>query len=155
MKKQEDNSIWKALEYVNVAILIMLVLLVIGAVFLRYVLNFTLPWSDELARYLFIYLVMMGVPTAMRKGLHIRIEFFLVRLPPKLTKWIALIMDFFNIGLFLLVIVATIKLILLVGKDPTPALHVPTGYVYLSLIPLGLFMIWLYCIRIARAIGRR
>jgi TRAP-type C4-dicarboxylate transport system permease small subunit len=155
MKKQEDNLIWKILEYVNIAILIMLVLLVIGAVFLRYVFNFTLPWSDELARYLFIYLVMMGVPTAMRKGLHIRIEFFVVRLPPKLANSIALIMGFLNICLFLLVIVAATKLILLVGKDPTPALHMPTGYVYLSLIPLSLFMIWLYFIRITRAIDRR
>ena len=47
-------------------------------------------WTDEISRYLFVYIVFLGSGLAMMKGKHIRVEFVLDKLPPKVRKYVEL-----------------------------------------------------------------
>ena len=49
--------------------------------FTRYVLNNSLAWTEEIARYLLIALTFIGAAMAVRKGTHIAVEFLYVYLP--------------------------------------------------------------------------
>ena len=40
----------------------------------RYVLGSSLSWSEELARYLFIWVIFLGVASAARRGQHMAVE---------------------------------------------------------------------------------
>lgn len=57
----------------------------------RYVLATPLTWTEELARYLYIWACWLGAPVAMRRGNHIVIAFVQDRLPGRLARVVGLV----------------------------------------------------------------
>lgn len=45
-----------------------------ASVFWRYALNDALSWSEEVAKYMMIWMVFTGAPIALRQGGHVAIE---------------------------------------------------------------------------------
>ncbi len=66
--------------------------IVSAGVFFRYVLNDSLSWSEELAKYAMLWLVFLGAPIALRLGVHPNIEVLISRLPSIMTKVVLAIM---------------------------------------------------------------
>jgi TRAP-type C4-dicarboxylate transport system permease small subunit len=56
----------------------------------RYVLNAPLVWTEELARYLYIWACYLGAAVALRRGNHIAIALVLERLPRPLGGLVTL-----------------------------------------------------------------
>jgi TRAP-type C4-dicarboxylate transport system permease small subunit len=61
--------------------------------FTRYVLNSSLGWTEEIARYLLIVVTFVGSAMAVRKGSHIAVEFFYRLLGPPARHGLALAVD--------------------------------------------------------------
>ncbi|WP_210330992.1 TRAP transporter small permease [Microvirga terrestris] len=61
--------------------------------FTRYVLNNSLGWTEEIARYFLILITFVGSVTAMRKGSHIAVEALLVYLPREARHWTLVVVD--------------------------------------------------------------
>lgn len=61
--------------------------------FTRYVLNDSLAWTEEIARYVLIVVAFFGAVTVTRKGGHIFLEFFYRYLPKHTGKWLAVAME--------------------------------------------------------------
>jgi TRAP-type C4-dicarboxylate transport system permease small subunit len=62
-------------------------------VFTRYVLNNSLGWTEEIARYLLIGVTFVGSVMAMRKGSHITVEALLKYLPAPIRHWMLVLVD--------------------------------------------------------------
>ena len=60
--------------------------IVSAGVFFRYVLNDSLSWSEELAKYAMLWLVFLGAPIALRLGVHPNIEIVISRFPSWVTR---------------------------------------------------------------------
>lgn len=64
----------------NIERVILLVLLVVMSivivlqVFMRYVIENSLTWSEELARFCFVWLIYIGISYGVKKAKHIRVE---------------------------------------------------------------------------------
>lgn len=54
----------------------------IAQVVFRYLLNNPLAWVDELSRYLFIWMIMVGAGLGAAKGSHFNIDFIKDKMPP-------------------------------------------------------------------------
>ena len=72
-----------------------MVIVILVQVFFRYVLNNALPWPDELARFLMLWMTGFIAPSAYRWGGFVSIE-MLPQLLPKLIENMLII--FFNIN---------------------------------------------------------
>ena len=82
-----DRFACRACVVLFVAILLVMVL----QVAFRYVLNAPLTWTEELARYLYIWACWLGAPVALRRGNHIAIAFVSDRVPRGVGRIIALV----------------------------------------------------------------
>lgn len=51
-------------------------------VFRRYVLNSPSDWAEELARYMFVYMIYLAAAWAVKTGSHLRIDILLLKMPP-------------------------------------------------------------------------
>lgn len=58
----------------------------------RYVLNSSIAWTEEIARYLLIVICFLSVAIAMAKNAHVRVEFFYryfpVRIARRISYWV-------------------------------------------------------------------
>jgi len=61
-------------RYALMTVVAVLAVILIAAVFWRYALNNAIPWSEELSKYLMVWLTFLGAPIALRHGSHINID---------------------------------------------------------------------------------
>ncbi len=111
-----------------IAILLM-VLVILLQVFCRYILNAALPWPDEVARFLMLWMTGLIAPSAYRWGGFVSIGMLSNILPKKMVNLLTL----FLLVLSLLVLLISFKL----GLQ-----HIKVGWIFESSsikIPLNLF----------------
>jgi len=75
-------SVGRSIAWVCVALMVSSILL---QVFFRYVLNDALPWPEEVARALMIWMMALVAAGAYREGGFIAIDFFLEAIPKKIS----------------------------------------------------------------------
>ncbi|WP_424966515.1 MULTISPECIES: TRAP transporter small permease [unclassified Dinoroseobacter] len=80
-------------ERVCVALLVLLVLDVWLGVLLRYVIPLPLTFTEELARYLMIWMALLAVSSGIAHREHIGVEFVFVRLPAGVRRGLAVAFD--------------------------------------------------------------
>ena len=116
-------------------ILLLVLLLVVGLqIFSRYVLNHSLFWSEELARYLFIYLVFLGSAIVLRQKRHIQVSFFVERLAAPQRRALTILVDLLLLAFAGTVCWESFWLAVMVWTVPTAALLIPWTFVYLGIL---------------------
>jgi C4-dicarboxylate transporter DctQ subunit len=134
-EKPEKHSIE---ETVVAVILAAMVIILFAQVFARVIFSSSIVWSEEVARYLFIWLVFLGLGAVTLRGGHIAVDVLLLRLPAKgrriATQTIYGIVFMINV----VVIFATVRMIevVLSLNQASPAANIPMGLVYLA-VPIG------------------
>jgi TRAP-type C4-dicarboxylate transport system permease small subunit len=128
------RSLDRLLDGVTILILAVLLAVVGVQIFARYVLNHSLYWSEELARYLFIYLVFLGAAVALRRDGHIRVSFLVERLPAGLQRAAAVLVDLVVLVFAGTVLWQSARLAAMVWTVPTAAMLVPWTFVYLGIL---------------------
>ena len=92
------------LKLVTVLCLALMVILVFGNVVLRYGFNTGITVSEELSRWLFVYVTFLGAIVAMREHAHLGVDSLVKRLPPigkKICLVISQVLMLFATWLFL------------------------------------------------------
>lgn len=59
--------------------------------------KFDVMWTDEISRYLLVYLVLLGSGLGMIEGKHISVDYFLMKMPPKIRFIVQQINNIFTI----------------------------------------------------------
>jgi C4-dicarboxylate transporter DctM subunit len=81
----------KLLERVCVVLLIILLITALLQVFCRYVLSASPKWTEEFARWTFVWMIFLGMAVAVHRDAHVRIDMFLMMMPSRLREWIELL----------------------------------------------------------------
>ena len=126
-------TINKQISILVVALLFLLSLLLGVNVFYRYVLNDSIYWSNEVARYLLAYIVFLGATMAHKNGVHIRIDMIFTHLSQKSIKAIDKIISIFFILFWSLVLYGSIKLFPLFMMQTTATLQMPYAVPFAAL----------------------
>ena len=106
-------------------------------VVLRYGFGRPLTWSEEISRYLFVWVVFVGAAVAARRNGHIALDFLVNRLPAAPRRGLAVIMAVLCFGMLLLVFVwQGWNLTIVSMRQESPATGLPVGYATLA-IPVG------------------
>lgn len=121
-----------------VPLLFTMSLLVGMQVFMRYVIQQSLPWSEEVTRYMFIYLMYLGISYGVRRNRHIRINVFIDLFPEGIRKGLQVFSDLLFLTFATVVVFKSSEvaaLILRLGQR-TAATDVSMAVVY-SAVPIG------------------
>ena len=104
-------------------------------VFMRYVMQNSLSWSEELARYLFIFFIYAGISYGVKMQRHIKVEAFTMWMPDRAQAFIRLIAQLLFMAFSVLVIYYGYAVAAKIFKlhQSSPALDLPMGYVYATL----------------------
>jgi TRAP-type C4-dicarboxylate transport system permease small subunit len=128
-----------------------------GAVFLQAVLRYAFRTGveglDEVPRYLFVWLVMIGAAAAMERGEHTALVYFRDRLGPIGRALLGIVTTVLAMLLFLSMIRSSLILVPNANLQTSPGLALPLGYVYAA-VPVGAVLILLPMIRELRTLLR-
>ena len=129
----------------SVVVMIALVFCVVWQVFSRYVLNQPSTLTDELARFLMIWVGLLGAAYTVGAQRHLAIDLLAMTLKPRKQTLLSVVI---NLLIFLfsgaVIVTGGLKLIAktLATSQVSAAMQIPMGYVYLILPLTGIIMMF-------------
>ena len=133
-----------ALNWVLIMAVLFLVLDVCWGVFTRYVMGEQAKWTEELARFLLVWVSLLGAAVAFGTKGHLGVDFFVGKLHPdarKVSAVFAHLLVLFFAGAVFLWGGGRVVIDALMLDQMTPALGWKMGYVYMALPISGVFML--------------
>jgi len=129
-------------EWSLVAGFFILIILVFSQFLSRYVFDYSLSWSQELSRYLLIWLAWISVSFTIREKRHIRVEILKDRLPKKIQTIVEIIVLILwaVFAIFLAVVGTQFVLSIQTSGQGSPMIGLPMWMVYLILPLAGVLM---------------
>lgn len=129
--------IWlrKLIHGVTVAIFLVLVIVVFLQVICRMI-GIAVPWTEEVARFLFIWLIYLAGYITINKGLNITFDLVLDSLPDKIWKVVFTLVNIISIIFLGLIVVLGSKVAAMNMTQLSTVLRIPIGLIYWA-IPVG------------------
>lgn len=126
-------------EIFLVAVMAAAVVIVAMQVFTRYVMKVPLPWSEELARYMFLWLTWVGASFATKERKHVNIDVIYQKLPQLGQRVCTVISTAVWIGFLCIMAYISLKLTISVSQGGQIAVGsgIPMWIPYAS-IPTGM-----------------
>ena len=140
------NRAYDLLGHIGGLILAIMSAAVFGQVVLRYLGLTGIDGLEEIPRYLFIWLVMIGAAAAMQRGEHTVLDYFINLLSPRGRAAVLVLTNAVAIALFLYLIKLSVVLVPNAQLQTSAGLGLPLGYVFAA-IPIGSFLIILPMVR--------
>lgn len=143
LHKGQFNVLKRLINYFNGIIkwiLILLFAVMVVVVFLqvlfRFVIHQPLAWTEELGRYLLVWITFLGAGYGMSTKAHPSIEILYDRAGPLIKKGLTIVTTILIIFFFWNVIIHSFEFIQRSMAQTSPVLRIPMGYVY-TVIPIS------------------
>lgn len=136
------NRVLVALETCAVGVLVIAVCdVVLLQVLMRYLFSYPNPWSEEVSRFCFIWMSMLGASLAVADRSHFRFDQVTERLPPKAKKAVETSAAAITLLFALLLIGTGTALMNLTLGERSAALNLPVALVYAAVPVSGALMV--------------
>lgn len=137
------EKLHKAICVVTALIMIVITGLTFYQVVCRYVFNNASSWSEEMIRYLFVWVSVFGAAIGVHEHIHIGIDVAVNLLPKNIKIMIHIAVQLAIIGVCALLVRYGINMVGRTAMQISPALHLPMKYVYMA-APVGGIMLIIY-----------
>lgn len=127
-----------------IAISIVMVCVTLAQVIFRYVVSAPLPWSEELARYCFVWIVFLGAAVGLSRGIHLGVDLLVNRMPEPMRRALDALVSLLIGGFAATVIYASLPVLRMNVFQSSPALGVQMSWIYIA-IPISMALILLIC----------
>lgn len=130
----------RAVRIVLIAMVVVMTVLVIMQVLLRYLFSSAFSWTEEIARYLMIWVSFLGAGLALQQGLHIGVEALIMRLSSRGRRRVSLVSKAAVLVFLIVLTVGGFQLAWFVRNQSSPALFLSMSWAYGAAAAGGLFM---------------
>ncbi len=115
--------------------------IVFAQVVMRYVFNSAFPWAEELSRYLFIWIIYLGISYSCRTRRHVRVMFALKRMPETMRRIVIILGDVLFVCYCAIVVIYGIRLNINTYRlgQYAAAIRISYVFVYMSIV-VGAFL---------------
>ena len=142
IKKLEEN-IYKGVLFVSSTMFITMVSLGILQVFCRYALKISLSFTEELGRFLFIWVTFLGTVLALKKNKHVNMELLVLQFPKKLQEIIKYLVFAVTMGTYGVLIYSGLFIVGKTMKQTSAAMNMPMGIVYAA-VPISVVIMVIF-----------
>ena len=121
-----------------------MIIVTLAQVIFRYVIAAPLPWSEELARYCFVWIVFLGGAIGLSRGIHLGVDLFVNMLPTRMQRGLEALTSALIAAFAATVIYASFPVLNMNMFQRSPALGVQMSWIYIA-IPISMGLIFLIC----------
>jgi TRAP-type C4-dicarboxylate transport system permease small subunit len=114
-------------------------------VFFRYILNHSLFWSEELARFMLVWLSFLGASTAYKRGLHPGVDLLTAGLPASLRDACSHLVHIVSLLFFIAMIIYGVQFAFFIRAQISPALYLPKWTIF-AIIPASGLILAIHCL---------
>jgi C4-dicarboxylate transporter DctQ subunit len=131
-----DNLLAKTEAAVIIAMVVVMTVVVFLQVVYRYVLTQPLYWSEELARYLFVWLSILGATLGLQKRGHFGLDVFFRMFPRKMKQSMGFFIYLLMGIVIFVILVQGITLVQKTAPQESPAMGISMSWAY-ACLPVG------------------
>ena len=143
--------VWSyAAEAVVVVLMAIMVTTVAIQVFFRYVIDDPLSWTEELARYAFVWITFLGAAVAYRRRAHIVVDMMLHVIPIRARAALALAVEGMVTMTLLILVREGLRMVETTSNVMATMLQIPMSYIYAA-IPVSAVLMLAY--QVERLVG--
>ena len=143
-KKQIFSILNHIEEVIIVSMFALMVIIIFVQVIMRKAGN-SLSWSEELGKFLFVWISWMGISLGQREGEHIKITMLTDRLPFRLAQIVNIISDIVVIIICAVIFYYGVELVVAQGNVPYAGIKISTSWGYLAVV-VGCALMILRCL---------
>lgn len=130
MKNATMDKLFKGIDYLTGILTGLMVLFVFMNVVLRTCFNSGLTWSEELSRYLFVFVTYVGAISAMRVNGHLGVDTLISRVPRPLQMVMYVVSQLVIAALMCILVHGSGKMVLQNTESRTAALGISCALLY-------------------------
>jgi TRAP-type transport system small permease protein len=138
--RKVGKSLNNLLNIVIVASLALMAILVFGNVVLRYAFNSGIMWSEEMSRFLFIWMCFLGAIGALKDNSHLGVDMVIKRLSEGKKKIVYSISNLLILYILWLMIEGSWKVSIVNLHTPAPVTGLPMFYIYITGVVMSAIM---------------
>lgn len=133
----------RLLEFLATSLFALLTLVVLWGVFSRYALGAQGTWTDELARYLLVWVSLIGGALMYREHGHLGVDYFVSKFDPEAQRATAIVVELIVFGFALFVLGYggwTLMSEAFRAGETTTSLGIQVGWLHIATPLSGIFM---------------
>lgn len=127
------SHIGRFIENILSFMLILMTASIFIQVLCRFVLHVAAPWTEEAARFLFVWICIAGSGIAISRGAHLGIDVFVNFLPPVGQRACRIVSLLLCIALFTIMIVYSVDTVKIAHRQLSAAMEIPMSVPYSAL----------------------
>ena len=135
-------AVRRLVEWVSAGLMAAITGVVAFQVLTRYVLQHPAAWPEEAARYLFVWVALLGAALGVDRGVHFSLDLLTSQLPDPVARRLAAALDLTCAVFAALLAWHGALLAWRVREQPSAALEIPMTWPYAAIPVAALLMAW-------------
>ena len=148
MPIKEKNRIFSVLNRIEEIILVAMFAVMVLVIFVQVIMrkaNNSLVWSEELGKFLFVWISWLGISIGQRKGEHIKITMLVDRFPFRVAQIFNILSDIIVIVICAVTLYYGVTLVITQWTTPYAGIKISTSWGYLAVV-VGCALMILRCL---------
>jgi TRAP-type C4-dicarboxylate transport system permease small subunit len=141
MPNTKNSLFYTVMKYFVALMMMGMTFLVFYQIIMRYCFNMAPSWSEEIARYTFIWLSFIGAGMGLRDRIHIGVDAVVNMLPFQCKRVAAVIVDVIICVFGVFIIIYGKAVMELTLSQSSPAVGLPMSFVYMAAPAMGVLLV--------------